>query len=122
MKLRANSAAEFTRIIENEIIPLLRSVRARGDPGLRRFHGGLRPCADVYNGCNVKGGEVMTGRSESAIHSFTLPDDQRGLRETTNLIESGQYDQLAELLRLSQAASERVGQSFLAEMFSELKP
>jgi DNA-binding SARP family transcriptional activator len=25
----------------------------------------------------------MTGRSESAIHSFTLPDDQRGLRETT---------------------------------------
>ena len=60
----------------------------------------------------------MTGRSESAIHSFTLPDDQRGLRETTNLIESGQYDQLAELLRLSQAASERAGQSFLAEMFS----
>jgi hypothetical protein len=56
----------------------------------------------------------MTGRSESAIHSFTLTDDQRGLRETTNLIESGQYDQLAELLRLSQAASERVGQSFLA--------
>ena len=25
----------------------------------------------------------MTGRRESAIHSFTLPDDQRGLRETT---------------------------------------
>jgi len=40
------------------------------------------------------------------------------LRETTNLIESGQYNQLAELLRLSQAASERVGQNFLAEMFS----
>jgi hypothetical protein len=65
----------------------------------------------------------MTSRSESAIHSFNLPvdqrvDDQRGLLETTNLIESGQYDQLAELLRLSQAASERVGQSFLAEMFS----
>ena len=65
----------------------------------------------------------MTSRSESAIHSFNLPvdqraDDQRGLLETTNLFESGQYDQLAELLRLSQAASERVGQSFLAEMFS----
>ena len=60
----------------------------------------------------------MTGRSESAVRSFTLTDDQRGLPETINLIESGQYDQLAELLRLSQAASERVGQSFLAERFS----
>jgi hypothetical protein len=40
------------------------------------------------------------------------------LRETTNLIESGQYNQLAELLHLSQAASDRVGQNFLAEMFS----
>jgi hypothetical protein len=36
----------------------------------------------------------MPGRSESAIHSFNLADDQkaddqRGLRETANLIESG---------------------------------
>ena len=60
----------------------------------------------------------MTSRNESAIHSFNLPEVQRELRETVNLIESGQYDQLAELLRLSQAASERMGQSFLAEMFS----
>lgn len=40
------------------------------------------------------------------------------LRETTNLIESGQYNQLAESLRLSQAASEWEGENFLAEMFS----
>jgi hypothetical protein len=32
MKLRANSAAEFTRIIENEIIPLLRKQKGfRGE-------------------------------------------------------------------------------------------
>ena len=40
------------------------------------------------------------------------------LRETTNLIESGQYNQLAESLRLSQAPSEWEGENFLAEMFS----
>jgi heme-degrading monooxygenase HmoA len=31
MKLRANSAAEFTRIIENEIIPLLRKQKGFRD-------------------------------------------------------------------------------------------
>ena len=31
MKLKANSAAEFTRIIENEIIPLLRKQKGFRD-------------------------------------------------------------------------------------------
>jgi hypothetical protein len=78
----------------------------------------VRPAALSFELRQEEGGEIMTSRSGSAIHSFNLPEDQSGLRETANLIESGQYDQLAELLRLSQAASERVGQSFLAEMFS----
>jgi heme-degrading monooxygenase HmoA len=48
MKLKANSAAEFTRIIENEIIPLLRKQK------------GFRDEVTF----------VATGRSETVANSF----------------------------------------------------